>query len=818
MKKLIISFMLLLVPVIIIAQDLRIQNNVYDRAEDNIQNRNSLKRERWFYEQRMYPNNFIPDGAYEKAENQRNELRSSNGFQYDRLVSWLPLGPTPGNYPNYGNISSRITTAVYDPVNPNTIYIGAAFGGVWKSTDSGLNWTAKTDNEISLSSGALAIDPSNNNIIYYGTGEATYSSASYYGRGLLKSTNGGDNWTSYRNGLPSGTYFSRLVIQPGNSSYLLAALGTGGLYKSTNAGLNWSQVITGRCDDVVYSPDGTKAYVTGSGTGYMISVDGGVIFTTGTFPVAMGTRNHIAICKSAPLILYVSKYSGSTISIYKSTDGGLNFSQVSTGFNFNGSQAWYDFYMHVNPFDPDCAYVGAVDIFRTIDGGVSFANITNSYNFGNVHADQHNVAFHPTDTNKMICVCDGGIWISSDRGTTWINRNAGLTLTQFYRIASDPGNPSNIAGGTQDNGTQMTFGTSEWSAVFGGDGGEVCFNPKSPNYVLGEMQNNFMMRSDDGGYSWHSGTGGLFGTSAFVAPIIAHPDSSGIFYTATSSLFKTVNNGANWSSISSGLVGVVRILAISKSNANVIFASIGSVVYKSSNRGYTFDSTNTGLPIKTVTSINVHPDSSDVAIVTYSGFGGSKVYKTTNGGTSWFSILGNLPDTPVNDGFIFHPGFSTSVYYLATDVGVYTSTNWGANWTEIADGLPNTVAMHLDYNNLTGKLRVGTHGRGVYELSSPLTGICNYSNSVPTKYYLSQNYPNPFNPVTKISFAIERSGFVTLKVYDCIGKAVSELVNQYMNEGRYEYTFRGDKLNSGVYFYKLTADGYSETKRMMLIK
>ncbi|TRZ52428.1 hypothetical protein D4R99_02760, partial [bacterium] len=485
MKKLIFSFILLLTPIILFAQDLPIQNNIYDKADDYTKKRNSFNRERWFYEQRMYPNNFIPEGAYEKALKQRNVLRTLNGFQFRSPVSWLALGPTPGYYFAYGNISSRIVTVAYDPSNPNIIYLGAAFGGVWKSTNGGLNWTPKTDNEVSLSSGALAIDPTNTSIIYYGTGEATYSGASYYGRGLLKSTNGGDSWTNYTNGLPASTYFSRVAIKPGNPSYILATLGTSGLYKSTNAGLNWTLAISGRCDDVIFSPDGTIAYAIGSGTGYKISTDGGVTFIAGTFPVAMGTRNHIAICRTAPLILYVSKYSGTTIEIYKSNDGGLNFSQVSTGFDFNGGQAWYDFYMHVNPFDPNYAYVGAVDVFRTTNGGTTFANITNGYAGGNVHVDQHNVTFHPTDPNTMISVNDGGIWISTDRGTTWVNRNAGLTLTQFYRIASDPSNASHIAGGTQDNGTQRTTGAANWTAAFGGDGGEVCFQPQNPNYILG---------------------------------------------------------------------------------------------------------------------------------------------------------------------------------------------------------------------------------------------------------------------------------------------------------------------------------------------
>lgn len=816
MKKYLVILLFLISPLLIIAQDLNIPDNVYDKADDYTKTRKAFNRERWFFEQRMYPNNYIPEGAYLKAQEEKAKLHKDNGFFYP-AVSWFNLGPTPGYYFSYGNISSRIVTVKFDPVNPNIIYIGAAYGGVWKSTNAGLNWVAKSDYEISLSSGALAIDPTNTNIIYYGTGEATYSGASYYGRGLLKSTDGGDTWVNIRAGFTTDTYFSRLVIKPGNPNVLFAAVGTYGLYKSTNAGMNWSQAISGRCDDIVFSPDGTKAYIVGSGVQYKVSTDGGTTFTTTTFPVGMGSRNHIAICKSVPSVLYVSKYSGTTITVFKSTDSGLNYSQISVGTDFNGGQAWYDFYMHVNPFNPNYAYVGAVDIWRTTDGN-TFVNNTNGYGGGNVHVDNHNMDFHPTDSNVCVAVSDGGVWYSSNKGDTWINRNAGLTLTQFYRMTSDPNNASHLAGGTQDNGTQRTLGTVNWAAAFGGDGGEVCFNPQNTNYILGETQNNGMMRSVNNGAGWSNATNGLTGSGAWVAPIVAHPDSAAVFYTARSQVFVTRDVGASWTAISSGTSGTIGQLAISKSEPNYMYATSGAVVYKSSDRGSTFAVSNSGIPNKTITSIYFHPDSSKVAILTQSGFGGNKIHKTIDGGASWFSINGDLPDSPINDGLIYYPGYSTNVILAATDVGVFMTNNNGTNWVELANGLPNTVAIHLDYNTASGKLRIGTHGRGVYELNGQLIGITNYNSNTPDKFYLKQNYPNPFNPQTKISFGVVKSGLVNLKVFDALGREVATLVNQNLKLGSYETTFRGDNLSSGMYFYKLSVNDFTETKRMMLIK
>jgi len=815
MKKIFIHlFILLSIP--LYSQDLYIPNNPYDKADEFTKSKNSFNRERWFYEQRMFPNNFIPDDAYGRAYEQRNNLRNTQGFVFDAAVTWTNIGPTPGFYPGYTNISGRTTTVRYHPTNPAIIYIGAAFGGVWRSTNGGNNWTQLTDFEVSLSSGSIAIDAVNPNIIYYGTGEATYSGASYYGRGMLKSTNGGTSWTNYTTGLPTNTYCSRIVIRPGFSSQLFAAMGTSGLYKSTDAGVTWAQVISGRCDDVVFSPNGTNAYITGSGTGYRVSTDGGVTFTpNGT--VTMGTRNHIAICRNVPAVLYIAVYSGSSISVYKSTDAGTNFSAVAVGTNFNGGQAWYDFYMQVNPFDPNYAYVGSIDIWRTIDGGTSFQNITNGYAGGVVHVDEHNMDFNPTNSNELIAVNDGGVWKSTDRGTSWTNMNLTLTLTQFYRIASDPSNVSHILGGTQDNGTQRTLGTLNYTAAFGGDGGEVCFHTVNPLYILGETQNNGVRRSSNGGTSWVSATSGLSGSGAWVGPFLSHPTSSGVFYTARAQVFMSTDWGASWTAISSGTSGTIREMAISRSNPNIMYATSGSQIYKSTDAGTTYTNVTTGLPGRTITSVYVHPDSANVAAITFSGFGAGKVYKTTNGASSWINISGNLPDSPTNDVLIYYPGVSTSIYYAAMDIGVFFTNNYGATWTELADGLPNTVAMHLDYHQSTNRLRIGTHGRGIWETPNPV-GIINYNNEVPDNFNLEQNFPNPFNPVTKIKYSVLNNGYVKLAVYDIMGREIKTIVSENQKPGTYTVQFDGANLSSGTYFYRVETNSFTQTKKMIILK
>jgi photosystem II stability/assembly factor-like uncharacterized protein len=818
MKKIIFLFLIALLynSISAYSQGLFIENNPYDKADDLTRSKKSFNRERWFYEQRMFPNNYIPEDALAKAIDQRNEMRNTLGFALDPLTTWRNIGPTPGYYFSYTNVSGRITSVKYDPVNPNIVYLGAAFGGVWKSTNGGNNFVPITDKEISMSSGSIFIDPSNPNIIYYGTGEATYSGVSYYGRGILKSTNGGDSWRNYYTGLPSLTYCSRLIIRPGFPNILFAAMGTAGLFTSTNAGETWSQLLTGRCDDIIFSPNGTTAYIVGSGTGYRKSTDGGITFSPNT-SLTMGIRNHIALCRDNPSVLYSSVYTGYAVKVYKSTNSGNNFSQIAVNHDFNADQAWYNFYMHVNPFNPNYAYVGLIDIWRTTNGGTNFQNITNSYFGGIVHADQHNMDFNPQNSNELMAVNDGGIWKSTNSGNNWINLNSGLSLTQFYTITSEPTNAGHLIGGTQDNGTQRTLGTSNWTSVISADGGEVCFHSQNPYYILGERQYNGILLSTDGGNSWEIAETGLTGASAWIAPIISHPTASGVFYTAREKVFKTTNWGLSWNPISSGIVGIHDKMAISKSNPSIMYVSSGYGIFKSTNGGNNFFSVTTGLQYRYISSISIHPDSSNTVLLTYSGFGTGKIYKTTNGGSFWSNISGNLPDTPVNDLLIYHPGISTSIYYAAMDAGVFYTDNYGQNWIELADSLPNTIAMHLDYHQSTNLIRVATHGRGVWEIGNPI-GIVNYNNEVPKNFSLQQNFPNPFNPVTMIKYDIIKEGYVKLAVYDILGKELRSIVNENQKAGTYTAQFDGSNLTSGVYFYRLITNGFTETRKMMMVK
>ncbi len=167
---------------------------------------------------------------------------------------------------------------------------------------------------------------------------------------------------------------------------------------------------------------------------------------------------------------------------------------------------------------------------------------------GNVHVDQHYLFFHPSQENTFIVCNDGGIWRTANNGDSFINLNQNLTLTQFYRISASPFSPSRILGGTQDNGTQQTYSTLNWAAAYGGDGGEVCFNPFNSDYIIGETQNGGLFRTTNGGSNWSSSTSGINMSEnvTWIAPIIAHPTVSGTFYVARQKVYRSTDNGGNW--------------------------------------------------------------------------------------------------------------------------------------------------------------------------------------------------------------------------------------------------------------------------------
>lgn len=804
----------------------------------------------WFEKQRAFPFDEIPNDERLKSIEYVKQMPVS---QTDALADWTLAGPT--------NIEGRITVIAIHPTNPQIVYAGCANGGVWKSTNFCQSWVSVFDNQNTSSVGALAIDPSNGEVIYCGTGEANSLRSYYPGTGIYKSTNGGASWTSI--GL-TGTYsFGNISINPLNTQEIYtAAVGSlrrknteRGVYKSTNGGTSWTQSLyvsdsVGAIDVAVVPNNPTKVFAAmwerqrredyikygGPMTALYVSTNSGASWSvvTGGFPSNDATLGRISmdICRTNPLVIYAltANADGYSRGLYKSTDGGTSWTLINSSVANSSSYAWFNRICKVDPNNANIVYCGGLYIERSTNGGTSFSTAYST------HVDQHALCFAPSNSNYIVEGNDGGVDYSSNGGSSW-SYSTSLPVTQFYAGDIDYLNPSTMFGGSQDNSIHRSTNNSLiWTTTTGGDGFYCIVDYTNSQIVYASNQHAAIYRSTNGGNSFSSISGALPGSGSnvfnWMTPFVIDKNTPTTFYTGSYTIYKSTNSMGSWTSISPNLTnghiqnfGTITTIDVAKSNPNVIYAGTDDAnVWVTTNGGGNWTKVNSGLPYRWVTRVTVHPDSANVCYVTLSGYKvdstGSHIYRTTNYGSSWTSIKGNLPDAPIND-VVINP-YYYSTLYIATDVGVMVTTNLGASWSLLGNGMPQAIPCHdLTIHKPTGKLVVWTHGRSAY-YTMTLVGVTQQNNEVPEKYTLYQNYPNPFNPKSKIKYQIAKSQIqnrkVLLVIYNSLGQEIQTLVNDVQSAGTYEVEWDGTNYPSGIYFYRLTAGDFNDTKRMILIK
>lgn len=808
----------------------------------------------WFYRQRAYPLGFIDPALRKTSLEQAAQFRSALNPRTSPV--WIAKGPS--------NIGGRITTMAISRQNPNILYIGGADGGVLKSTNGGINWTPLFDDQPSLSMGAIALDPNNDNIVYVGTGEVNSSGDSYDGFGMVKSTDGGATWFSL--GLEETRHIGKIVIDPNNTNTLyIAAMGTlytpnatRGVYKSTDGGTTWSRVLfindsTGVVDlamnpqnphillaaawQRMRGPQGRR-YVGGVHTGIYRTTDGGASWSRLAnglpAPAPNVGRPAVAIAPSNPLVMYAAYADdpGNFFGVYRSSDGGDSWARTNDGAlaNLYSNFGWYFGKVFVHPINENNVYVFGVSFGKTTDGGATWTtHIAN-------HVDHHAMAFHPTNASFLYIGHDGGFSRSTNGGSTWIREtNQDLFTTQFYAGCINYLNPVASMGGTQDNGTPrtQTGSVSDWASINGGDGFYCAIDYTNPNYQYAESQFGAIRRTTNNWASSASGTSGIGATDRknWSTPIVMDPNNPQVLYTGTQYLYKTTNRAVSWTAISPDLTnGVVpgfsayatiTTIDVAATDSNVVMVGTDDAnVWVTTNGGASWIDINDGLPNRWVTRVRFDPTNHSIAYVTLSGYRNDSrlphIFRTTNLGATWQDISGNLPEAPINVVLVdpLHP----SRLYIGTDVGCYFTTNTGATWSMMGIGLPNVVVSDMVLHAPTRIARAFTHGRSMWEINlDDLTAVAE-NREVPVRIDLHQNYPNPFNPTTTISFTLSSATYATLTVFDVTGKAVTHLVDERLEPGRYSRTFNAGGLASGVYFYRLTAAGISSTKRMLFLK
>lgn len=811
------------------------------------------------YFKRTFPYGQADPDAHLEALKKGQEMRSLAESD-NSTPQWEFAGPA--------NIGGRISDLEYDPNNSQIIYAGAATGGIFKSTNGGLNFFPVFDDNAVLPIGDIAVDPVNSNIIYAGTGEANGGHNNFAGGGIYKSTNGGTSWQI--TGLQNTVSIGRIIIDPFNPLKLyVAAVGSyfgpnpdRGIYRSDNGGANWTKILfisdsTGAIDIAVDPVNSNNLYAAmwqktrypnggqlfGSTSGIYKSTNGGNNWTAlgaaNGLPNSSSTsvgRIGISISKSNPNILYSIFTNGTTyLGFFKTTNAGLNWTnadpnnQLQDGFS---TFSWYFGQVRVHPTNPSIVYVLDFAIMKTTNSGTSWTDLTGF----DIHVDNHALAFKPGAPETIIEGNDGGIYNSTNGGNSF-TKVAELPITQFYEIGIDKTNPQRLYGGTQDNGTNRTTtgSVSDWESIYGGDGFYVIVDYTNPNVIYAESQNGGFGKSSDGGISFDDATAGINPSEKrnWSTPVVMDPNNSNVLYFGTNKVYRTTNAAANWTAISPDLtngnqprLGTVTTIDVSKTNPNMIIAGTDDAnVWITSNSGTNWTKVSATLPYRWITRVAIDPLNENISYVTFNGLKWRDpqphIFRTTNKGQTWSDISNNLPDAPVN-AFAIDP-LRTNVLFAGSDVGCYYSTNTGQSWQFLGSGLPMVSVYDMKIHPTAYYLAIGTHGRSMYKIDlNTIIGINSNEQLTASDYKLEQNFPNPFNPETTIKYSVSRKSFVQIKVYDISGKLINSLVAKELSAGSYSSVWNGkditgNNVSSGIYFYNMTIDGSKSVSRKMLL-
>jgi photosystem II stability/assembly factor-like uncharacterized protein len=525
----------------------------------------------YWYAQRAYPGGTLPPDAYWRAFfewNQRRAARSSD--------EWEPIGPK--------NFGGRSLSLAFNPQNPQTLWLGTASGGLWRSYSAGRGPTAwhyvPTGFPV-LGVPAVATHPSDSNTLIIGTGEiynpeaagtnrVVWQTRGSYGLGIFKTNDGGKSWQHVLNRATADMHGVQIIKYHPKDANIVFAGCTDGLYKSTDGGLNWNRVFTGTyVSDLIIHPTHADSMVLALGNyisndrGLYRSTDGGLVWTRvnpsgGDY---LG-KALLALAPSRPDRIYASAGYGTPTEIWFSDDFGANWQLTPQMFYTYG---WYAHDLAVNPSDENQLILGSVNSGK-------YNMLTNRYDttaywftwdmeatqLGGpegppfyAHADVHDIKYFPGSNNIVYLVTDGGIFISEDDGLSWGGHNGGLQCQQFYPTCSNSEQDSLFfIGGLQDNATAIYEGNEGWRRVIGGDGACTAIDPWNDNHVLAGTQWRSIYFSMQGPYNgaFRRTLDPVFSRSSsnLIAPLALCRDNPQIVYTGGETIQKSTDGGLNW--------------------------------------------------------------------------------------------------------------------------------------------------------------------------------------------------------------------------------------------------------------------------------
>lgn len=692
--------------------------------------------------------------------------------------SFAPVSPTAlGAQRTAPSDSALVNAIAIHPSDPRTIFVGPAGGGVWRSRDAGTTWTPLTDDVGTTAIGAIAIAPSNARRIYAGCGSGRQSLGAYPpGPGLLVSEDGGDTW---KLGATSpGNEFWFVWVHPANEKTLLVGTDRG-LHRSTDGGDSWVRTLDtgGAWATGIAQQPGNPSVLLVSGFRFGREVFQGGACVPGTFvsgrlwkstdggltwsektgvpggdPSLKRSRIEVVFAPSDPNVAYalISRSAvdangcaapatgnlGKLLDVARSADAGETWSARGVTAPLSGiletllSQMDYDSVISVDPRDANVVWAGGIDLARSTDGGATWARRSRYYtsNFGVaiLHPDQHFHLWAP-DGSTLYVGNDGGIYATSDGGATFRDLNKGIVSMQFYSVCQTPAAPSQVGGGSQDNGTSLTRNGSLWFQVVGGDGSECAMHATNPDVFVASVFGGFFYRSLDGGKSFLRTeiTPEAGDSSERTSFLRSNPADPMHLYTATNlRLYDSPDAGATWSPRSALVPGALLIRDFSffpGDPARVVMGINGGQVFTSTDGGSTFRLAGTA-PVAGISSVRFDGTDPNRLFVTslLPDAGLERVFASTNGGATWNAISrtgrpNGLPDVPV-DQLEQDPRYR-SVLYVRNAVGIYRTVDGGLSWRRFGIGLPNVWPQQMAILPDGSKMRLATFGRGIWEIA-----------------------------------------------------------------------------------------------------
>jgi photosystem II stability/assembly factor-like uncharacterized protein len=764
--------------------------------------------------------------------------------QYFNSIKWRMIGPHRGG---------RTVGAVGVQQKPNVFYIGVNNGGVWKTTDYGHTWNPIFDDQPTGSVGDVAVAPSNPNVIYVASGEGIQRPDLSVGNGVYKSADEGKTWTN--TGLSDGQQIGGLAIDPNNENIVFAAvLGhpygpntERGVFRTKDGGKTWKKVLykdenTGAIQVTIDPKNSNIVYADmwaarqgpwengswqGPESGLYKSTDGGTTWNKlinglPTFSQGLG-RIGFGISPSMPNIIYATVDSEQKGGIFKSENGGENWTRISQDVRLWGRGS--DFAeIKVHPTNPNIVYSVDVDTWKSEDGGKTWV----AFRGAPGGDDYHRLWINPNNPDIMLLAADQGAIVTVNGGKTfssWYNQ----PTAQFYHVSTDNAFPYNVYGGQQESGSvgitsrgnDGIITLRDWHPVGVEEYGYVAADPLDHNIIYGGKISRYDKRT---GQTQNIAPEAVrSGKYRFVrtAPVMFSPIDKKTLFFAGNILFKTQNEGHTWQTISPDLSrekydevpasvgvyiteamkkmprrGVIYALAPSPKNINTIWAGTDDgLLHITKDGGKTWTKVKDFGAWAKVSQIDAGHFDANVAYVAVNGIRlddqKPHIYKTNDAGKTWQEIVKGLPTEPINT--IKEDIIKKGLLFAGSENAVYVSFDDGENWQSLRLNMPATSIRDLVIKD--DDLVIGTHGRSFWILDD-ITVIRQVSNEVlkseailfkPQNTYrvrwstytdtpITQEEPQGQNPpdgaIINYFLKEKPEGPVTLEIFDAVGKAV----------------------------------------------